>query len=102
MLSQTLIRTECSDVKTKGLNLSQVNALLNLFWILDQSASQFYFQMFVLQSGLKTQTCLHSVLISFSINSHITALTCTAEALTNTMQMEKDSRNAIAAKLPGN
>ena len=46
--------------------------------------------------------CSHSVLISFSINSHITALTYTAEALTNTGQMEADSCSCIAAKLPGN
>jgi hypothetical protein len=76
--------------------------LLNLFWISDQSASKFYFQLLVLQSKLKTQSCSHSVLISLSTNLHITALTCTAGALTNTAQMEDDSCISIAAKLPGN
>ena len=77
--------------------------LLNLFWIWDQSASQFYFPLFVLQSKLIKQICSHSVLISFSMTSHITTLICTAEALTNTMQhMEANSYNLIVAKLPGN
>ena len=80
----------------------QVKTLLNLFWILDQSVKQFYFKLLVLQSELTSQKCSNSVLTSFSINLHVTALTCTAEALTNTAQEEADRCNSIAAKLPGN
>jgi hypothetical protein len=37
--------------------ICQVNTLLNLFWISDQSAPQFYFQLFVIQNELIKQTC---------------------------------------------
>jgi hypothetical protein len=102
MVPQTLIATDCTTVKMK-VQMSHEHASQPFFGISDQSASQFYFTLFVLQSTLIKYMCSHSVLISFSINSHITTLICTAEALTNSVQqMEADSRNLIAAKLPDN